>query len=217
MPWIHGKWARILLKKKAKKYNALALTFDDGPGSRLTSAILDILAENNSKATFFLLGRNIAGREEIVKQIAVQGHEICSHGYDHLHYWKVSPIRAIKDIKRGWAAIDAALGVNRGKYAFRPPYGKLNLFSLVYLWIRRVRIVYWTLDSGDTRQLKPNGQRIVLLAKKTGGAVSLAHDFDRPDDSIDQTVLESVRLALPMAKERGMQILTCSQLLDHFK
>lgn len=61
------------------------MTFDDGPGSSLTPSILSILAESKAKATFFPLGRNIAGREAIVGQIAQQGHDICSHGYDHLH------------------------------------------------------------------------------------------------------------------------------------
>jgi len=99
----------MLLKRKAKKLNSLVLTFDDGPGSRLTPAILDILAEHKVKATFFVLGRSIVGREEIVRQIADQGHEICSHGYEHLHYWKVSQLRTTKDIKQGSSAINSVL------------------------------------------------------------------------------------------------------------
>ncbi|MDD5327559.1 MAG: polysaccharide deacetylase family protein [Phycisphaerae bacterium] len=213
VPWVHGRWARILLKRRAGKYNVLALTFDDGPGSRLTPAILDILAENNGKATFFLLGKNIAGREEIVRQIAEQGHEIGSHGYDHLHYWKVSPFRAIKDIKRGWAAIDAALG-NRGRYVFRPPYGKLNIFCLLYLWIHRVRIVYWTLDSGDTWQMKCDSRKIAVLTKEAGGAVLLAHDFDRSDSSVDDVIIDSIRATLAIAHESRLRTLTVSQLLE---
>lgn len=201
-----------MLKRKAKKFKALVLTFDDGPGSRLTPAILDILAEHNVKATFFVLGRNIAGREEIVRQIADQGHEICSHGYEHLHYWKVSPMRTIKDIKQGWDAIDSALDGKRCKYPFRPPNGKLNIVSLLYLLLCRVPIVYWSVDLGDTWMTKLDPQRISLLAKEAGGAVSLAHDFDRHDDTLDSLVLESVRLALSAAKKTGLQVLTVSEL-----
>ncbi|MHC4749387.1 MAG: polysaccharide deacetylase family protein [Planctomycetota bacterium] len=213
IPWIYAKWLRLLLKLKTSKSNTLVLTYDDGPGNRLTPAILSILAENNATATFFILSKNIAGREEIVRQIAKQGHEICSHGHDHLHYWKVSPIRAIQDIKSGWRRIDAALGTSRTKYTFRPPYGKLNIFCLLYLWIRRVPIVYWTVDMGDTLTLNPDPHRVALLAKKTGGAVALSHDFDRSHDGMDKLVLESTRSALDMAKETGMRILTVSQLL----
>lgn len=213
VPLIYGRCMRLALKRKAIKSRALALTFDDGPGNRLTPAILSILAEHNVKATFFLLGRNIAGREVIVRQMAEQGYEICSHGYEHLHYWKVSPIRAIKDIKLGWHAIDSALGTNHGKYPFRPPNGKLNVVCLLYLLLRRVPIVYWSVDLGDTWLNKLDPERIATFAKKTGGAVSLAHDFDRSDDSTDQVVLESLRSALITAREEDMRVLTISELL----
>jgi peptidoglycan/xylan/chitin deacetylase (PgdA/CDA1 family) len=217
IPWLFGRGSRILLRIKAAKSNSLVLTFDDGPSSRLTLAILSVLDEHNVKATFFLLGRNITGREEIVRQITEQGHEICSHGYDHLNHWKVSPFRALSDIKRGWQAIDLALGSNRGIYPFRPPNGKLNLISFLYLWFRRVPIVYWSVDLGDTWFETIDPARIAHLAKEAGGAVSLAHDFDRSDDTLDSLILESVRSALTMAQQTGMQVLTCSELFSRGK
>jgi peptidoglycan/xylan/chitin deacetylase (PgdA/CDA1 family) len=217
VPLIQRQFARLALKKKAVESNALVLTFDDGPSNRLTPAILSVLAENDAKATFFLLGRNIAGREAIVRQIAEQGHEICSHGYDHLHYWKVSPLRAWLDIKRGWKAIDAALGLDRRKYLFRPPNGKLNIVCLLYLLFLRVPIVYWSADSGDTWAARPESGRVALLVKEAGGLVPLIHDFDRSDDKTDRFVLESVRAALAMAREQDMRLLTVSELLDGSK
>jgi len=217
VPWIYGRFSRILLGRKAAKIRTLVLTFDDGPGDRLTLIILKLLAEYNAKATFYLLGRNIAGREKIVRQMAEQGHEICSHGYDHLHYWRVSPIRAIKDIKQGWDAIDAAMGFRRAKYPFRPPHGELNIITLLYLLLRRVPIVYWSVDLGDTWLETVDPRRIGRLAKKAGGAVALAHDFDRSDGILDPLILESVRSALAVARQTGMQVLTCSQLFGYHK
>ena len=214
VPWIYGQLARRLLERRAKEHEALVLTFDDGPGSSLTPVILTVLAEGKAKATFFLLGRNIAGREAIVRQIAEQGHDICSHGYDHLHSLKVSPFRVLSDIKRGWAAIDAALGTMRKKYPFRPPNGKLNIICLLYLLVRQVPIVYWSIDSGDTWREKPDSRRVAMLAEKTGGAVSLAHDFDRSNENANRFVVESVRAALAMAADKGMRVLTVSELLD---
>ena len=214
VPWIYGQLARRLLERRAKEHKAMVLTFDDGPGNRLTPAILSILAEYDAKATFFLLGRNIAGREAVVRQIAEQGHEICSHGYAHLHHRKVSPLRAWLDMNRGWKAIDAALGLDRRKYPFRPPNGKLNIVCLLYLLFLQVPIVYWSVDSGDTWAAKPASDRVALLAKEAGGVVSLAHDFDRSTDKTDRFVLESVRAALAMAREQDMRLMTVSELLD---
>jgi peptidoglycan/xylan/chitin deacetylase (PgdA/CDA1 family) len=213
LPLIRGRLSRLMLGHKAIESRALVLTFDDGPGDRLTPAVLTMLAENDAKATFFLLGRNIAGREAIVRQISEQGHEICSHGYDHLHQWKVSPLRALSDIKRGWKAIDAALGLHRRKYPFRPPNGKLNIVSLLYLLFLQVPVVYWSADSADTWATKPESSRLAQLVRKAGGAVSLAHDFDRSDNKTDRFVLESLGAALVTAKEDNMRLMTVSQLL----
>jgi peptidoglycan/xylan/chitin deacetylase (PgdA/CDA1 family) len=214
VPWIYGQLARISLERKAKKRKALVLTFDDGPGRSLTAEILDILAENDAKATFFLLGRNIAGREAIVRQIAERGHDISSHGFDHLHSWKISPFRGLSDMKRGWAAIDVALGTSRLKYPYRPPNGKLNVICLLYLLFKKVPIVFWTADCGDTWRVKPDSGRVALLAEKMGGAVALAHDFDRRNADTSRFVVESVRAALAMAAQKGMRVLTVSELLN---
>lgn len=205
-----------MLKHKAIESKALVLTFDDGPGTKLTPVILRILDEYNVKATFFLLGRNIVGREGIVREIAEKGHEICSHGYGHLHHWKVSPVQALADIKRGWQAIDSALGEKRGTYGFRPPYGKLNLISLLYLWLRKVPIFYWSLDTKDTwATRKRSCEPIDVVIKKSGGAVTLAHDFDRKDDDVGDMVLDSLRSTLSMARETGMKTLTMSEFVGN--
>ena len=218
VPWIYKRCSTALLNRKAAKAGVLILTFDDGPGSYLTPAVLEILAQYNAKATFFLLGRNIVGRESIVRRIAAAGHQICSHGYDHLNYWKVSPFRAISDIKRGWQSIDKTLGKTASAYPFRPPYGKLNLVCLLYLLVWRVPIFYWTLVSGDTWPAERRDSRRVaaaLLSGGAGGAVVLAHDFDRTDSEISKMVLDTIDLALSAAKEKGMRVVTLSELMGH--
>lgn len=217
VPLIYGHWLRLLLKLRTAKLRSLVLTFDGGPSNRSTRAILELLAENNTKATFFLLGKHISGQEDIVRQIAEQGHEICSHGYDHLHYWKVSCLRALDDIRRGWRAIDMALGTERHTYPFRPPYGRLSIVCLLYLLIRRVPIIYWTLDVGDTWPVNKQDIGRIALAKKAGGAVFLAHDFERADVRRHYFVLESLRTALLMAKETGMDVVTVSEFLRNRK
>lgn len=215
VPWIYARWLRCLLKLRTAKLKSLVLTFDDGPGNKLTPIILHTLNEHKAKATFFLLGRNIPGREKIVRQIAEQGHEIGSHGYDHLHYWKVSPFRALLDIRRGWKAIDAALGVKQRKYPFRPPYGKLNLICLLYLWFKKVPVCYWTFDLGDTwSPHKRDGQRGANLTKHSHQAVVLAHDFDREDENDNVIVIDSLRAMLSAVEQKGIKIATIAELMN---
>lgn len=215
MPWICGRGARKLLRHKVVRSKVLVLTFDDGPSEKLTCEVLDILKRRNVKATFFLLGKNVACRKHIVRQIAVEGHDIGSHGYSHLNYWKVSPFRAIVDIKQGWAAINTALDTENAMYPFRPPYGKLNLFCMIYLALKRVPVVYWTLVSGDTWPAdKRDSKRAALFTRNAGGAVILAHDFnEHTNPDIEAMTLESLCLSLDMSQEVGMKTQTVSQLL----
>jgi peptidoglycan/xylan/chitin deacetylase (PgdA/CDA1 family) len=215
IPYLYGKWARMLLERRARKQRVLVLTFDDGPGNRLTPVILNVLSKYHVKATFFLLGRNIVGRENLVKRIAAEGHEICSHGYDHINYWYVSPVRALADIKRGSQAIDIALGTDCQKYPFRPPYGKLNIVCLLYLMLKRIPVVYWSIVSGDTWPPdRINSQRVEILTMGKRGGIMLFHDFDRSDSSIDSTVIELVRIALTTAQQTGLRVRTVSELLN---
>lgn len=60
----------------------VALTYDDGP-SEWTDPLLDALAARKARATFFVLGCNVLGREQILRRIVDDGHEIAVHGWDH--------------------------------------------------------------------------------------------------------------------------------------
>jgi peptidoglycan/xylan/chitin deacetylase (PgdA/CDA1 family) len=212
VPWAYCRWNRRVLRRLAVKHNCVVLTLDDGPGRQLTTAVLQLLAAQGVKATFFLLGRNIRENGDLVRRIHAQGHEIGSHTFDHLHAWKVAPWHSVSDIRRGLRAIDDALGTRAGRYPFRPPYGKLNLMTLLYLLAKRIPIVYWTVDSGDTWSARPDNGRAAHLSRAAGGGVVLAHDFDREAGEVHQYVLDALRSTLDMAQECGMPLSTVSQL-----
>ena len=76
----------------------IALTFDDGPHPRYTEELLDGLAERDVKATFFLLGQNIEGREEIIERMAREGHLIGNHTYYHVDITRLSQREACREI-----------------------------------------------------------------------------------------------------------------------
>lgn len=72
------------------------LTFDDGPSS-VTSKILDILKQENVKATFFVLGSNVDARQDMVKRMYDEGHYIANHGYSHTYSQIYSSPQAVLD------------------------------------------------------------------------------------------------------------------------
>src|SRR5580765_9103480 len=61
----------------------IAMTFDDGPSAKLTPKLLDLLAAHHIKATFFLIGQNVAENPEIVARETREGHEIANHSWSH--------------------------------------------------------------------------------------------------------------------------------------
>ena len=214
-----------MLKQRAVKSKALVLTIDDGPGSNNTPTILKMLAEYNVKATFFISGSCIAGRENIIKQLYDQGHEVCSHGFNHLHHWKNSPYMCLSDIVKDWKAINSALNKEHGIYPFRPPYGRLNLISLLFLLIKKVPIVFWTINSGDRDPAKMYAEHIrtndirqvVEQTRKAGGGVLIAHDSDRKNPYVESFTVDCIRAEIIMAKKSGIAMITARQLLNYNK
>jgi peptidoglycan/xylan/chitin deacetylase (PgdA/CDA1 family) len=129
---------------------------------------------------FFVKGNAVAGRESVVQQIIVRGHDIGCHGYAHLDYWRRGPLASLADVRNGYEAVDRALGITGGRYPFRPPNGRLNLVVLFYLlFIRRVKIVPWTGDIGDRRPERYRDiEGVVTVIRRRSRGIILAHDSD---------------------------------------
>jgi peptidoglycan-N-acetylglucosamine deacetylase len=207
------KAARIRsLRRVCQQTRTLVLTFDDGPSSDLTQRLLDLLAEFDARATFFLLGRQIPGREPILDRMTSAGHEIGSHTQHHLHAWKTLPWNSIADIRHGYAAVQ--------RWAppaapFRPPYGKLTFHTWAVVRARKAPLAFWTLDSGDTYPRFPGPKEIAASLTRAGGGVVLLHDFDRPNYGGAHTayVLQTTRLLLETAKTQSLNVSRFGDLL----
>lgn len=115
----------------------IALTFDDGPGE-YTDELLNGLRERNVKASFFLQGRKLEGREEIVKTMYEDGHLIGCHTWSHINFLKCSVTEIRAEIEKTNDKIESITG-QRPQF-FRPPYGyylgsQLNrIDSIAVLW-----------------------------------------------------------------------------------
>jgi peptidoglycan/xylan/chitin deacetylase (PgdA/CDA1 family) len=86
----------------------IILTFDDGPLSGTTPAILDALAKECVQATFFMIGKRAEAHPDIAARIREAGHSIGSHGYTHRELNGLVPQEAAADIQRGYEAVEKA-------------------------------------------------------------------------------------------------------------
>ena len=103
--------------------NGVALTFDDGPNPRTTPLILDTLRERGARATFFVVGRQVAEKPGLLRRIVAEGHAIGNHTYAHADMSGLSAGRMRNELRITQEAVDDALGYHRPMALMRPPYG----------------------------------------------------------------------------------------------
>lgn len=157
----------------------VVLTFDDGPQVNTTHAILDALAAQCTKATFFSVGWMAAGLPEILRDVAKGGHTIGTHTWKHI------PISKLKDeaewkaeIEKGFSATRRAVGSGIAPF-FRFPALKDSKESLAYLASRHIGVFSTDIDSFDFTIRDPDRlvQKVMdKLERKTKGII-LMHDI----------------------------------------
>ena len=109
---------KSITKLNTEVKKQVALTFDDGPGP-YTDKLLEGLREREVRATFFLIGENLAGREETVRRMVQDGHLIGSHTDTHVELTKLPLPEALSEIRRTNEKIEAVTGV-RWNISVRP-------------------------------------------------------------------------------------------------
>lgn len=152
----------------------VALTFDDGPNSRYTLKILDILKKHNIKACFFLLGENVEYYPRIAKRIKEEGHLIGNHTYSHQHLKRMKLKNILWQIKKAEEVYKKILNL-RPKF-FRPPYGECNKAVENIADEKGYKLVGWGICANDWKNPPPEliAERIISQAKD--GSIILLHD-----------------------------------------
>ena len=149
----------------------VALTFDDGPWPETTEQLLDGLAERGAKATFFLIGEQIAGHEDTVRRMADEGHQVGSHTFTHMDLSRGDPAERLREIAATDETLRALLG--DGVYWLRPPWGFLAPQTATAV---EVPMVYWSLDTEDWRRLDADAVAQDIIDHARDGDIILLHD-----------------------------------------
>lgn len=195
----------------------IALTFDDGPWDKQTDEILDILEQNDAKATFFTVGQCISGHEKELQRAASMGCEIGTHTWDHaegsgegVSLIKMSTDERKQEVQKGLEAIKNATG-QEASTIFRCPGGNFDTSAATDLEGIVTAEIGWNVDTTDWK--KPGADVIAQRIQSAGpGNIILMHDGggDR-----SQTI-EGLRQALPKLKEQGYSFITVQELLEKY-
>ena len=162
------------------------LTFDDGPDARWTPRILDILAQANVCATFFVVGRFALEQVALVRRVAANGHELGNHTWSHRHPWTLLASTARKEVRDGAAAIADLIG--RAPKFFRPPHGRLRRCMIEEAERGGQTLVLWNHSAVDWGPLGSARRIAHRLSAAQAGDIVLMHDggrgINRPEELV---------------------------------
>lgn len=197
----------------------IALTFEEGPSEAYTAEILDILAENDAKATFFCLGNEVAKyNDELVLRERDEGHQVCigtsngerqNGGNANTNVeWNLEAMRS--EIEGGISELETALDGEGLSYISRLPGNNIkeNMVATVDQLV--TTDIGWNVDTGDWMESSADKVYAVLMTLEPGDIVRL-HDGGGNHSG----TVEALREALPKLREAGYSFVTIDELLKY--
>ncbi|MCC5631208.1 polysaccharide deacetylase family protein [Nostoc sphaeroides CHAB 2801] len=185
----------------------IALSIDDGPWPKTTLEMLDILKQNDVKATFFWVGQALQANPDLAKREVAEGHAIGNHTWHHW-YRRMDEATAKNEIDRTADLIYKTTGVKTA--LFRPPGGFLNNGLAAYAKSQKDAVIMWSLTSADTDpHAKPQAFVNNVLKGAKPGSIVLMHDGggDR------QRTVQALPQIISGLKQQGYRFVTIPELL----
>lgn len=180
----------------------VAITYDDGPHKTNTPKVLNVLEENYGVATFFMVGKNIEGKEDIIKRSYNLGNEMANHSWDHTNFAKSSSETIKKQLADTDAAIKAVVDVENP--ILRPPYGAFNDN------VKSVcgkSIIIWSLDTLDWSTRSADATYEACM-KAQDGDIILMHDIHESTVVAAEDIVKGLQ-------QKGFQLVTVSELYQY--
>ncbi|WFB67356.1 polysaccharide deacetylase family protein [Chryseobacterium sp. WX] len=208
---------------EVKKYGSapqkeLVLTFDDGPDETYTPQVLDILSKYHVPAAFFLVGLNAEKNLPLVKRIYREGHEIGNHTFTHENVAKVSPERALLEMKLTRLLIECITG--HSTILFRAPYNAdsepTTSEEIIPVALARQQNYLDIGENIDPEDWQPGikadeiVKRVMAGIKQQRGNIILLHDAG--GDTREETV-KALKILIPTLQKQGYHFTNLTNIL----
>ncbi|MEK3882869.1 polysaccharide deacetylase family protein [Paenibacillus sp. PL2-23] len=214
MSWetLKRQYPNVFLTNGSRSLNRVALTFDDAPDPRFTPAILDVLAQYDVCATFFVVGERAAKHPELVSRIIREGHVIGNHSFDHSVFSKLSMYQFQQQIWKTDGIIQQITGVS--PTLIRPPYGELLSKQVSWGKQNGFTIVNWDVDSEDWKR-NPDSARVMANIKRTlqPGSIILQHAGGGVGQDLSGTI-QALPSLIELLEGKGYELVTLSELIN---
>lgn len=205
-----------------KENKRVFLTFDDGPSSNITPLILDLLKENNIKATFFTLGSRVVQNPEIVKREYEEGHFVANHGYSHVYSSIYSSKESLLDeYNKTEEAIKNAIGVQEySSHLFRFPggstggkYDKVKREYKKVLGEQEIFYVDWNCLNEDSSGNRTKEQLVEFIKKYSANKNSVVVLMHDAGDKI--LTYETLQEVINYFKENGYEFYNFYDVIEY--
>jgi len=204
------QWFGSLEFHGPRNVNEVAITFDDGPNPPYTLQIAEILEAHGARGTFFEVGKAIAQRADVTKQLIERGHVVGNHSYNHGAFSYLDP--NYPELKQAEDEFRSAVGVCPA--IFRPPHGTHTWFMSRVVDDAGMTLVNWDVSAKDW--VEHDAQKLArhILDRVRPGSVILLHDgLDGNIGANRSVVVEALPAILDGLEEKGLKPVTLDQLL----
>ena len=194
----------------------MALTFDDGPNDPHTLCLLDLLAQRQAKATFFLIGKYVRQRPEIARAIQAAGHPIGNHTYSHPNLIFVSGTRLRQELEDCRKALEDAMGAPAP--LFRPPFGGRRPNVLRTARSLGLAPVMWSVTAYDWDAPSPDAivRKVITQVdsrRRKQSEIVLLHDGSHLGFGADRGhTVEATRILLERYSAMGKKFVSVQEL-----
>jgi peptidoglycan/xylan/chitin deacetylase (PgdA/CDA1 family) len=207
-----GQWYGRTFTGIGKNSKHLALTYDDGPNDPHTFRLLEVLARHNVQATFFLIGRFVQQRPDIVRELAKAGHLIGNHTFTHPRLIFKTGAQVRDEVLRCRRAIADAVGEHSN--LFRPPFGGRRPVTLRAVEKLGLDPVMWNVSGYDWNAPSAEHIEAKVSSQVKGGNVILLHDGGHKMLGADRSAtIEATNRLITRYKEDGYEFVTVASMM----
>jgi peptidoglycan-N-acetylglucosamine deacetylase len=207
-----GQWYGPTFIGGPRGSKQIALTYDDGPNDRHTLDLLEVLAKNNVRATFFMIGQFVRQRPEIARSVAQAGHVIGNHTFTHPRLIFKSAAQTRTELADCHQVLEDTIGEHSN--LFRPPFGGRRAATLRIAGELGLQTVMWNVAGNDWKSLSAAAIEDRVVRRMRGGDVILLHDGRHRAMGADsaQTVIATENL-IRRCRDAGYEFATVTEMI----
>ena len=208
LPTYYNKIFNKEVVRTTGQNNKIMLTFDDGPDDRYIHDLLEVLDQNQVKATFFMVAENAQKNRQIVDKILGGGHKVGLHSWQHKNAMLYSYSYTKRDFENSFRIMK---GLGLEEMLYRPPWGHTNIFSNHFVKRYGMKMIYWDVMAEDWEaQASSESIRKKLLDRTSPTSIICLHDAGENSGGAagaPKNTIEGLKLAIPELKAKGYEFI----------